>query len=70
MEEIESYLIVGMYVLLVLCLFFFFVLGKRIQQMGARIENFEAINQKELENVKTQVGELKENIEKTMGPGK
>lgn len=70
MEDATSYLILGMYVLLVLCLLFFFVLGKRIQQMGSRIQNFETINQKELGNVRTQVELLKDNIEKTMGPAK
>ncbi len=65
MEDATSYLIVGMYILLVFCLVFFFVLGRRIHQMGESIQQFEAAHYKEIENVKEQVEKIKENIEKT-----
>ena len=65
MEDATSFLIIGMYVLLVFCLVFFFVLGRRIHQMGTRIQQFEAAHYKEIENVKEQVDKIKENVDKT-----
>jgi hypothetical protein len=65
MEDVMSFLIIGMYVLLVFCLLFFFTLGRRIQQMGERLHEFEVAHQKEMENVREQVVKIKENIDKT-----
>jgi hypothetical protein len=64
-EDVTSFLIIGMYILLVFCLVFFFVLGKRIQQMDNRIQQFEVAHHKEIESVKVQVEQIKENIDKT-----
>ncbi|MBU2559862.1 hypothetical protein KKA03_03115 [archaeon] len=70
MEDVTSFLIIGMYVLLVFCLLFFFTLGRRIQQMGERLAEFESAHQREMENVREQVVKIKENVDKTWGTPK
>lgn len=58
MEEITTLSIAGIYLLLILSLFFSFVIGVRIRQLSEKISTFKKNYDEYFETIKMKVGKL------------
>ncbi len=64
MEEITTLSLAGIYLLLILSLFFSFVIGVRIRQLNEEISTFEKNYGEYLETMKTKVGKLEDSFKR------
>jgi len=62
MEEITTLSLVGIYLLLILSLFFSFVIGARIHQLNSRISAFEKKYDEYSKIIKTKVEKLEDSF--------
>lgn len=63
MEEITTLSLAGIYLLLILSLFFSFVIGVRIRQLNEKISTFEKNYGEYLKTIKTKVGKLEDSFQ-------
>ncbi|MBI5253073.1 MAG: hypothetical protein HY930_01545 [Euryarchaeota archaeon] len=63
MEEMTTLSIAGIYLLLILSLFFSFVIGVRIRQLNKKISTFEKNYGEYLETIKTKVEKLEDSFQ-------
>ncbi|MFH1774275.1 MAG: hypothetical protein ABH874_04875 [Methanobacteriota archaeon] len=64
MEEITTISLVGIYLLLILSLFFSFVIGVRIHQLNSRISTFEKKYDEYSKTIKTKVEKLEDSFKR------
>ncbi|MDI6654302.1 MAG: hypothetical protein QME59_00230 [Candidatus Hydrothermarchaeota archaeon] len=64
MEEITTLSLVGIYLLLILSLFFSFVIGVRIHQLNSRISAFEKKYDEYSKTIKTKVEKLEDSFKR------